>query len=148
MKCPAILITDLKITKIIRFEEEHCHSANKGAIGVMKIKQKIKECSLQTCNNPGQIFTQAIHSVPKEVLIELPSEDSIKRSVRNQRSSSNPKNPNSPQELVIKELIMLVRAGIIGFPILSALNLPVFGNYLQKCVKKLERTKQEWHWLK
>ncbi|XP_025191156.1 uncharacterized protein LOC112591528 [Melanaphis sacchari] len=102
MKCPAILITDLKMTKIVRFEEEHCHSANKGAIGAMKIKQKIKECSLQTCNNPGQIFAQAVQSVPKEVLIELPSEDSIKRSIRNQRSSLNPKIPNSLQELVIE----------------------------------------------
>jgi len=33
MKCAAILITDLKITKIIRFKEEHCHAANKGSIG-------------------------------------------------------------------------------------------------------------------
>jgi len=48
MKCPTILITDLKIRKIVRFEEEQCYSANKGAIGTMKIKQKIKECSLQT----------------------------------------------------------------------------------------------------
>jgi len=64
MKCPAILITDLEIRKIIRFEEEHCYSANKGAIGAMKIKQKIKERSLQTCNNPEQIFAQAIQSVP------------------------------------------------------------------------------------
>jgi len=30
---------------------------------------------LQTCNNPGQIFA-AVQSVPKEVLIELPSENS------------------------------------------------------------------------
>lgn len=102
MKCPAILITDFKITKIIRFEEEHCHSANKDTIGAMKIKQKIKECSLQTCNNPGQIFAQAVQSVPKEVLIKLPSEDSIKRSIRNQRSSLNSKKPNSLQELLIE----------------------------------------------
>jgi len=101
MKCTAMLITNLKMTKIIRFEEEHCHGANKGAIGAMKIKQTIKECSLQTCNNPGQIFAQAVQNVPKEILIELP-EDSIKRSIRNQRSSLNPKKPNSLQELVIE----------------------------------------------
>ncbi|XP_025406421.1 uncharacterized protein LOC112680530 [Sipha flava] len=99
MKCPAILITNLKISKIIRFEEEHCHCANKGAIGAMKIKQIIKKCSLQTCNNPGQIFVQ---NVPKEILIELLFEISIKRSIRNQRSSLNPKKPNSLQELVIE----------------------------------------------
>jgi len=28
----------MKMKKIIRFEEEHCHGAEKGAIGAMKIK--------------------------------------------------------------------------------------------------------------
>ncbi|CAI6356881.1 unnamed protein product [Macrosiphum euphorbiae] len=74
MKCTAMLITNLKVKKIIRFEEEHCHGANKGAIGAMKIKQTIKECSIQTCNNPtnpGQIFAQAVLNVPKEILITI-----------------------------------------------------------------------------
>jgi len=92
----------LKITKIIRSKEEHCHAANKGSIGAMKIKQIIKECSLQTCNNPGQIFAQAVQYVSKDILIELPSEDSIKRSIRDQRSSLNPIKPNSLQELIIE----------------------------------------------
>jgi hypothetical protein len=38
------------------------------SIGAVKIKQMIKECSLQTCNNPGQIFAQAVQNVPKEIL--------------------------------------------------------------------------------
>ncbi|CAI6354359.1 unnamed protein product [Macrosiphum euphorbiae] len=101
-QCTAMLITNLKMKIIIRFEEEHCHGATKGAIRAMKIKQTIKECSLQTCNNPGQIFAQAVQNVPKEILIELPSEDSIKRSIRILRSSLNPKKPKSLQELVIE----------------------------------------------
>jgi len=32
--------------KIIRFEKEHCHGANKGTMGAIKIKQTIKESSL------------------------------------------------------------------------------------------------------
>jgi len=67
----------LKITKIICFKEEHCHAANKGSIGAMKIKQIIKECSLWICNNPEQIFSQPIQNVPKDIIIELPPEDSI-----------------------------------------------------------------------
>ncbi|CAI6354756.1 unnamed protein product [Macrosiphum euphorbiae] len=71
MKCTAMLITNLKVKKIIRFEEEHCHGASKGAIGAMKIKQTIKECSLQTCNNPGQIFARSVQNIPKEILITI-----------------------------------------------------------------------------
>ncbi|KAL4120569.1 hypothetical protein QTP88_013239 [Uroleucon formosanum] len=55
----------------------------------MKIKQKIKECSLQTC------------------IIELPSEDSIKKSIRNQRSSSNQKKQNNDWKRCENEQFLL-----------------------------------------
>jgi len=60
----------------------------------MKIKQIIKKCSLQTCNNPGQIFAQAVQNVPKDILIELPSEDLIKRSNKNVSRSWNGQSKN------------------------------------------------------
>ena len=102
MQCAAILIADLNRNKIIRFEREHCHATNKRSIGAMKIKQIIKEFSLQTCNNPRQIFDQAIQNIPKDILIELSSEDLIKRNIRNTRSSLKPIKLNSLQELIIK----------------------------------------------
>jgi len=45
MQCTAILITDFNRKKTIRFEQEHCHAANKGSRGSMKIKQIIKDRS-------------------------------------------------------------------------------------------------------
>lgn len=53
MQCAAILIIDFNFAKNIRFEQEHCYAANKGSIGTIEIKQIIKECLLQTCNNLG-----------------------------------------------------------------------------------------------
>ncbi|VVC40807.1 Hypothetical protein CINCED_3A014482 [Cinara cedri] len=73
--CAAILISKLNYTKIVQFENEHYYAANQNSTGAMKIKQSMKECSFQTSNNPEQ----AVQNVTKEILIELPSKDSIKK---------------------------------------------------------------------
>ncbi|CAI6353304.1 unnamed protein product [Macrosiphum euphorbiae] len=51
---------------------------------------------------PSQIFAESVSNVPHAVLLELPKEEHVKRTIRNHRGYNDPSKPASRKELVIE----------------------------------------------
>lgn len=62
---------------------------NISSIKAAKIDNKIKERSKLYKNTPNQIITETLSSLLKNILINMPKEDTIKSLIRNQRRESN-----------------------------------------------------------
>uniref|UniRef100_A0A2S2N7Q2 MULE transposase domain-containing protein n=1 Tax=Schizaphis graminum TaxID=13262 RepID=A0A2S2N7Q2_SCHGA len=54
----------------------------------------MKQQAKITSKLPGQIFSETVINQPKEVLYQLPCENSIKRTLRNQRTGNHPNDGN------------------------------------------------------
>jgi len=81
-KCPAIIKSKLNKKKVLRDHHDHNHASDQSAIEAVKSKIKIKEMAKVSGSKPSQIFNEVINSVPKQVLMKIPTEESIKRTIR------------------------------------------------------------------
>jgi len=101
-KCPAILKSTLNKRKVSSAHHDHNHASDQSAIDAVKSKVKIKEMAKVSGSTPSQIFNEVIDSVPKQVLMKMPTEESIKRTIRMQRSGNSPVEPTDVNDLVIE----------------------------------------------
>lgn len=61
----------------------------------------MKTVAKETSAGPSQIFSQEVRHATHETRAKLPLEDSVKRTLRNQRNPNAPVNPQSLEDLVI-----------------------------------------------
>ncbi|KAF0748313.1 Uncharacterized protein FWK35_00023607 [Aphis craccivora] len=55
-------------------------------------------------STPSQIFNEVINLVPKQVLKKMPTKESIKQTIRMQRSGNNPVKPTDINDLIIEDI--------------------------------------------
>ena len=101
LKCPAILTTtfeynDPKITN------EHVHLSDVSSTKAAKIVYEIKERSKVCENTQSQIFSEAVYNLPKDVLMNMPKENTMKRLIRNRRRGNDTGVENNLNELKIE----------------------------------------------
>ncbi|CAI6376377.1 unnamed protein product [Macrosiphum euphorbiae] len=94
-KCPAVL-------KVLSIHHEHNHAADQNNIEAVKSKAEIKEIAKFSGSTPGQIFNEVINKIPKQALMKIPTEESIKRTIQMQRSGNNPVEPTDINDLIIE----------------------------------------------
>jgi len=70
----------------------------------VKSKIKIKEIAKVFGSTPSQIFNEVINLVPKQVLKKMPTKESIKQTIRMQRSGNNPVKPTDINDLIIEDI--------------------------------------------
>jgi len=92
---------NIKQKTILSTHYDHNHAPDQNAIEVVKSKIKIKEIAEVSGSTPSQIFNEVINSVLKQVLMKIPIEESIKRTIRIQRSGNNPVKPTDINDLII-----------------------------------------------
>uniref|UniRef100_A0A2S2NMR4 FLYWCH-type domain-containing protein n=1 Tax=Schizaphis graminum TaxID=13262 RepID=A0A2S2NMR4_SCHGA len=102
LKCPSVLKTSLDIEKpiFIIIDHDHVHTSNKNAVAALKLKNKMNEKAQISYATPSQIFAESVSNVPHEVLVELPKEEHVKRTIRNHRGYNDPSKPACRKELI------------------------------------------------
>lgn len=68
--------------------------------------QSWKERAKTTLNKPTQIYASGVENVSNSIRANLPTEETIKRTLRRKRASNVPKTPNSLRELRIEGKIL------------------------------------------
>lgn len=97
LKCFANFTTSLELVGPnvwSKLNRDHSHLPNESLVIAEKIKCNMKQQAKITSKLPGQIFSETVINQPKEVLYQLPCENSIKRTLRNQRSGNHPNDGN------------------------------------------------------
>jgi len=97
LKCVANFTTSLELVwpnVWSKLNRDHSHLPNENMVIAEKIKCNMKQQPKITSRLPGQIFSETVISQPKEVLNQLPCKNSIKRTLRNQRTGNHPKDGN------------------------------------------------------
>lgn len=97
LKCFANFTTSLELVcpnVWSKLNRDHSHLPNENLVIAERIKCNMKQQAKITSKLPGQIFSKAVINQPKEVLYQLPCENSIKRTLRNQRSGNHPNDGN------------------------------------------------------
>lgn len=78
---------------------EHNHAPDYAAISATKCITNMKRKAAETEDKPSQIYSNNLHDLSAEAKAVLPSEDTIKRTLRNQRSKLYPPVPESLKDL-------------------------------------------------
>jgi len=73
-----------------KLNRDHSNLLNENLVIAEKIKCNMKEQANIISKLPGQIFSETVINQPKEVQYQLTCENSIKRTLRNQRSVNHP----------------------------------------------------------
>ncbi|KAL8593787.1 hypothetical protein ACOMHN_041261 [Nucella lapillus] len=100
MDCKGTLVTTLDLRNP-QIGNRHNHDASEAKVSVAKSRLSMKEQAKNTFDKPCQIFSQAAAEIDVEARTELGREDSVKRSLRNQRLGHFPAVPDSLQNLII-----------------------------------------------
>ncbi|KAL5239466.1 hypothetical protein ACI65C_006876 [Semiaphis heraclei] len=97
LKCFANFTTSLELVGPnvwSKLNRDHSHLPNESLVIAEKIKCNMKQQAKITSKLPGQIFSETVINQPKEVLYQLPCENSIKRTLRKQRTGNHPNDGN------------------------------------------------------
>ncbi|KAL8559091.1 hypothetical protein ACOMHN_008279 [Nucella lapillus] len=100
--------TDCKVTLVTTLDlrnpqigNRHNYDASEAKVSAAKSRLRMKEQAKNTFDKPCQIFSQAASEIDVEARTELGREESVKRSLRNQRLGRFPAVPDSLQNLII-----------------------------------------------
>ena len=98
--CKATLTTtlDLDDPKLVT---AHNHDPSDTKVAAVKYRSEMKQQAKQSFDKPSQIMTQAMSQIDVAARVDLGREESIKRTLRNQRLGRIPPQPESLQDLVI-----------------------------------------------
>ena len=98
--CKATLTTtlDLDVPKLVT---AHNHDPSDTKVAAVKCRSEMKQQAKQSFDKPSQIMTQAMSQIDVAARVDLGMEESIKRTLRNQRLGRIPPQPESLQDLVI-----------------------------------------------
>ena len=98
--CKATLTTtlDLDDPKLVT---AHNHDPSDTKVAAVKCRSEMKQQAKQSFDKPSQIMTQAMSQIDVAARVDLGREESIKRTLRNQRLGRIPPQPESLQDLVI-----------------------------------------------
>jgi len=98
---------NLSKNKVLSEHHEHNHASDQNTIEAVKSKIEIKQIAKVFGSTPGQIFNEIINKILKQVLRKMPTEESIKRTIRMQRSGNNPIEPTDINNLVIEGIVKI-----------------------------------------
>ena len=79
----------------------HNHDPSVTKVAVVKCRSEMKQQAKQSFDKPSQIMTQAMSQIDVVARVDRGREESIKRTLRNQRLGRIPPQPESLQDLVI-----------------------------------------------
>ena len=99
LKCTAVLKTNKEYTDAMPVKE-HNHPADVTGVSVEKCRHSMKSTASTANDKPNQILSFA--AVPDEVQARLPAAETIKRVLRCVHANHQPKDPNTPRELIIE----------------------------------------------
>ena len=80
-------------------EVDHNHPCNTAEGEVIKSLGRMKLKMKTSLNKPAQVYAEEIQYLSTNARCHLPDEETIKRTLRNQRSSDCPITPNSLRDL-------------------------------------------------
>ena len=99
--CKGILTTNLQYEDPV-IVTDHNHAPSQNAVSVCKCVANMKPKAVTSEDAPGQIYSSHITELTAEEKASLPNSDTIKRTLRNQRSKMHPPIPASLHDLVIE----------------------------------------------
>ena len=98
--CKGTLVTTLDLRNP-QIGNRRNHDASEAKISAAKSRLRMKEQAKNSFDKPCQIFSQVAAEIDVEARTELGHEDSVKRSLRNQRLGRFPAVPDSLQNIII-----------------------------------------------
>lgn len=101
-KCKGILKTTTE-KGLPRLLVEHNHPPNEALVEVLVCRSAMKTAAKAGREKPSQIFARAVSTLSTAARNNLPSEDTCKRTLRNQKSAGFPPEPKSLNELAIPD---------------------------------------------
>ena len=98
--CKASLTTtlDLEDPQLL---SAHNHDPSDSSVSAVKCRAQMKQQAKQSSEKPSQIYTQAAAEIDVDARVQLGREESVKRTLRNQRLNLLPAVPDSLHDLVI-----------------------------------------------
>ena len=98
--CKGTLVTTLDLRNP-EIGNRHNHDASEAKISAAKSRLRMKQQAKNSFDKPCQIFSQVAAEIDLEARTELGREDSVTRSLRNQRLGRFPAVPDSLQNHII-----------------------------------------------
>ena len=95
-QCKASLVTNT-VHENPEVGRPHNHAPNDTQVRLAKVRNAMKDRAASTQDKPGQIYSQGVSECDAEVLALIPSADTCKRTLRNQRPT--PRVPTALQDL-------------------------------------------------
>lgn len=100
MKCTGELYTNHQKEDPVS-KSDHNHFGDNDKVDVAKALCVMKEQTKAGLSKPLEVYAETISKLDGDTRAKMPVEDSVKRTLRNQRSKLNPVEPNSLENLVI-----------------------------------------------
>ncbi|KAL8613974.1 hypothetical protein ACOMHN_023209 [Nucella lapillus] len=82
---------------------EHSHEPDRAAVGVQKLRGRMKATARATRSKPGHILAQGLQDASEETRDGFGQLESVKRDLRRQRRAMLPKEPSMQLELVFED---------------------------------------------
>ncbi|KAL8587591.1 hypothetical protein ACOMHN_045280 [Nucella lapillus] len=87
----------------VRSRMEHSHEPDRAAVGVQKLRGRMKATARATRSKPGHILAQGLQDASEETRDGFGQLESVKRDLRRQRRAVLPKEPSMQLELVFED---------------------------------------------
>ena len=88
VKKSTLKCTGLKINGVqVLYSRDHDHAGDMDSINACKVRNQMKERAMSSRDSPTQIFTESVARMCPTVRPHMPTEESCKRTIRNQRPS-------------------------------------------------------------
>lgn len=100
MKCTRVLYTNIQKEESV-LKSDHNHFGDNDKVNVEKALCVIKEQTKAGLSKPLEAYAEIISKLDGDTRAKMPVENSVKRTLRNQRSKLNPVEPTSLENLVI-----------------------------------------------
>ncbi|KAL8570351.1 hypothetical protein ACOMHN_035769 [Nucella lapillus] len=100
--CKGAVTTDLNVAEV-RSRMEHSHEPDRAAVGVQKLRGRMKATARATRSKPSQILAQGLQDASEETRDGFGQLESVKRDLRRQRRGVLPKEPSMQLELVFED---------------------------------------------
>ena len=101
MGCKATLRTTVEITHPIE-SKEHNHAPDNNEISVAKARTVMKLQAQTTRDKPGLVYANSVAHLEEATMARLPSIETCKKTIRNQRDPECPAVPALLQDLIIE----------------------------------------------
>lgn len=113
-KCPGKLKTSKENpTEIPIIDKAHTHPPDTHEVEVNKCLARMKHKAATTSTNPIEIYCEELGSLDNETRAKMPPETITKRTLRNQRSKNNLKEPRHLDDCVIEGKMKILYYNLI-----------------------------------